>query len=223
MRPSHAFLKGRVLSLAASAVLTLVASGIAALADTPSFQGLIVDQVEEDWQLVVTSPDAIAVGPQITTVMSPDSGSNTPFIAFDLNYHEFPFFYPGGMQLQVWSGDNVLDTSSQGSSVLNTPNETVTWTQQIYVNGGKIVYNINNGSSTTWGQFGQGSNLQVSYPTTLADLSAYDPNYSAKSSGVTWESNRVSSLTLVRVRYYSNGQLILTNNNPLIVFSQDGD
>lgn len=220
MHPSHPSLKTRILSLAASALLTVAASSVATLADAQTVSSPVPDQVQEDWQLVVTTPDALAVGPQITTVMSPDSGANSPFIAFDLNYHEFPFFYPGGMQVQVWSGNNVLDTASQGYAVLNTQSETITWTQQMYVSQGTLVYDVDNGQSTTWGQFGQGDYLQVSYPTTLTDLGAYDPNVSAKRSGVTWESNRVSSLTLLRVRYYSKGQLISTNTNPIVVFAQ---
>ena len=31
------------------------------------------DQVEEDWQVVIAEPDPLAVGPQITTIMSPNS------------------------------------------------------------------------------------------------------------------------------------------------------
>lgn len=218
MRRSLPFLQSRILSLAASALLTIAASGVATLADAQTVTSLIPDQIQEDWQLVVTTPDPLAVGPQITTAMSPDSGTSSPFIAFDMNYHEFPYFYPGGMQVQVWSGDNVLDTSAQEEAVLNTQNETVTWTQQMYINEGTLVYDVNNGQSITWGQFGQESNLQVSYPTTLTNLGAYDPNVSVKRSGVTWESNRVSSLTLLQVRYYAQGQLIATSTSPLVVY-----
>ena len=83
------------------------------------------------------------------------------------------------------------------------------------VGGGKITYDIENGQSTTWGQFGQGDgNLSVSFNTTRNDLDRYSPETSAVKSGVSWQSNLVTSMTLVRVRYYSGGQLIATDTTP---------
>ena len=76
----------------------------------------VIDSVQEDWQLVVASTDRAGVGPQITTCMSTVADDSDPFVAFDLNFREYPSFRPGGLQVQVWSGDNVLATSSQGTS-----------------------------------------------------------------------------------------------------------
>lgn len=174
------------------------------------------DQVQEDWKLVVGTPNTSTNGPQITTTMSP-LGNNTsgPFAAFDMNYREFPSYTSGGMQIQVWSGKTLQGLSSQGSSQLNTVSETITWTQQLSLSGGTITYGINNGLSTTWGKFGQGNGLlAVSWPSSLTSLSAYNPNYSISQSGATWQSNLVYSLCITQVRYYSGGQLILTDSNP---------
>src|SRR5262249_25694473 len=85
----------------------------ALLAQSPA---IVPDQIQEDWQLVIGTPDVIGVGPQITTSMSPVSDNSTPFAAFDLNYREYPDFQAGGMQIQVWSGPNVLSTASHGSN-----------------------------------------------------------------------------------------------------------
>jgi hypothetical protein len=81
------------------------------------------------------------------------------------------------------------------------------------ITGGTITYDILNGRSTTWSRFGQGNGaLHVSFPTTLTDLSlTYSPDVSANKSGVSWEANFVSSMTLVQVRYYSGGQLVSTD------------
>src|SRR5260221_11115238 len=100
------------------------------------------------------------------------------------------------MQLQVWSAGKVTDTSSQGQNMFATEGETVTWTQRMSISGGTLNYNINNGQSTTWGQFGQGSQLSVSFSTDLTSLATYDPATSATASGVTWEQTYVTSLTL---------------------------
>jgi hypothetical protein len=199
----------RLLALFASALLTISAG--AALAQTPP----VPDQVEEDWQLVIAYPDVAGNGPQITTCMSPVADSSAPFVAFDLDYREFPVYQPGGMQIQVWSGNNVVATSSQTGLLFNTPGETITWTQRMKVANGTVNYQIVNGQSVTWGQFGQGNGqLTVSYNTSATSMAGYSPGLSVANSGVTWESNLVTSLMLVQVRYYANGQLIATDTKP---------
>lgn len=188
---------------------SLVVSLASAMAQTSS---QVIDQVQEDWQLVIATPDVPAVGPQITTCMSPVSDNSTPFVAYDLNYREFPSFIAGGMQLQVWSGQNVLSTDSYGSSQFATANETVSWTQVMSIGSGKINYNVARGISTTWGYFSWfGNQLGVSFSTSLSDLNGYSPEASVANSGVSWESNYVTSLTLVQVRYYSGGTLVATD------------
>ncbi len=99
------------IALLASAILALPFGG--SVAQTPM---IVPDEVQEDWLLVVGTPDIIGIGPQITTSMSPVSDNSTPFVAFDLNYQEYPDFQVGGMQIQVWSGDTVQGTAAFGSS-----------------------------------------------------------------------------------------------------------
>ena len=197
----------RLLALLASALLTI--SAAAAMAQTPT---PVPDQIEEDWQLVVANPDLSGNGPQITTCMSPVGDGSTPFVALDLNYREFPVYQPGGMQLQVWSGSNVGATAALVGPMFNTAGETLTWTQRMGLANGTISYQIVNGQSVTWGNFGQGTSpLSVNYNTTATSMAGYNPSLSVANSGVTWESNLVTSMTLLRVRYYANGQLISTD------------
>jgi hypothetical protein len=180
------------------------------------------DAIEEDWELVVATPDPVGVGPQITTCMSPIAGDPSPFfVAFDLNYRERPNFLPGGMQVQVWANGQILSTSSGGSALFATRRETVTWTQRMWLTEGLVVYDINNGSSTTWGAFGQGGQLSTVFPGSVTSLLGYDPDASVRTSGVGWESNNVAHLTLVRVRYYSGGQLLWTDTNSRPVVAND--
>jgi hypothetical protein len=200
-----------LITLLVSAVVTLPIGGI--VAQTPT---VTADQVQEDWQLVIGTPDVVGVGPQITTSMSPVSDNSTPFAAFDLNYREYPSFQIGGMQVQVWSGGNILSTASHGDGQFATPGETLTWTQQMSIDqSGTVTYHVLNGQSATWGNFGGGTRrLLVSFPTSLTSLSGYSPDRSAAKSGASWESNLVSQLTLVQVRYYAGGQLIATDTTP---------
>jgi hypothetical protein len=201
-----------VMALLVSAVLAFPATDI--LADTPP---PLADRVEEDWELVIETPDVNKVGPQITTTMDPSGDSSSPYVAFDLNYREYPNYQAGGLQIQVWKDKDVIaEPSSQGSALFSTSGETVTWTQRMSIDqSGTVTYHIFNGQSTTWGQFGQGNGLlDVSFATSLSSLTGYSPTQSASKSAVTWQSNHVTRMTLLQVRYYANGQLISTDSTP---------
>jgi hypothetical protein len=180
------------------------------------------DQVEEDWQVVVANPDPVAVGPQITTCVNPTSDPRGAFATFYLNYEDYPTWNPGGMQLKAYgvapdasTNPPVLDSARQGDGVCETEGETITWTQRMSVSGGNLNVNVVNGQSTTWGKFGQsGGSLGVSMSSTVTDLSGYKPDYSVSKSGVSWQSNRVVSMTLLQVRYFSGGKLVSTDSTP---------
>jgi hypothetical protein len=174
-----------------------------------------IDQVEEDWVLAVATPSAFEVGPQITTCMSPVSDGSTPFVAFDLNYRDYPSFVAGGLQAKVYSNADgtVVSSSTQGDALLQTTGETVTWTQRMTLSGGNtLTYSIVNGQSTTWGAFGADQGLDpLTFAASVTSLASYSPDKSVVKSGVGWQSNRVTQMTLVQVRYYSKGQLVSTD------------
>jgi hypothetical protein len=183
------------------------------------------DQVEEDWQAVVATPDVLGVGPQMTMVMSPNSDPTAAFVTFYLNYRDYPNWQPGGLQLKAYgaapdpsSPPPLLDTDTEGTQVCSTAGETVSWTQRMSLFSGSLNLSVVNGSSTTWGNFGQSpESLGVSASSSLSDLSLYQPTYSVSKSGASWQSDRVTSMTLLRVRYYNNGQLISTDSTPRTV------
>jgi hypothetical protein len=174
------------------------------------------DQIQEDWQVVIGVPDPSNAGPQISTYLSPVSDGSTPFFIFDLNYQDSPTFTAGGMQVQVWSGDTLVSGATKGTAQLSTTNETITWTSVMSISSttGTVSFGINSGRSTTWGKFGQGQQLNIngSFTTSLTSLSNYSPATSVANAGVGWESNRVTSMTLLRVRYYAGGKLLSTDN-----------
>lgn len=205
---------GRLLSLAATTLLVILAAASQAQLSSSMADP---DAIEEDWVLVIANPNPLEVGPQITTVMSPVADASAPRIAFDLNYREFPSFSPGGMQVQVWSNGEVGGIAGQGGGLFSTANEVVTWTQQMSISNGTLLYDVGRGQSTTWGNFGQGDNLHVSVPTNLTSMAAYQPQVSANRSGASWQANHVSTLTLKQVRYLANGQIIWTDTNPRVI------
>jgi len=176
------------------------------------------DRIEEDWELVIATPDPAVTCPQITTTMMPDASDPTTVLSFNLNYREAPTFYAGGVQVKILNGDWVLAAADQGSAQFATNNELVTWTQRMSLAGGMVRFKVASGSSTTWGNFGVAdSDLAVSVATSLASLANYSPDSSARKSGPGFGSNRVGRMTLLRVRYYQNGALISTDatNRPV--------
>jgi hypothetical protein len=202
----------RLRAIKTAILLTTIAlAGSIGLGQTTS---TTIDQVEEDWQVVIGSPNSTEVGPQLTTCMSPVSDGSMPFFAFDMNYRDYPSYQAGGMEAAVISNTDksVLNYSTQGDEVLGTANETIAWTQRLSLSGGKANYAIVNGQSTTWGTFGQADDLDpISFTTAVTSLASYSPATSVAKSGVGWQSNRVSQMTLVRVRYYSGGQFVSTD------------
>ena len=65
------------------------------------------------------------------------------------------------------------------------------------------------------GAFGASDDqLTVSTSTSLTSLAGYSPAASVAKSGVGFQSNRVTSLTLLRVRYYQGNTLLSTDETP---------
>jgi hypothetical protein len=173
------------------------------------------DRVEEDWELVIEQTDLPTVGPQMTTTMSP-SGDNTGiFVALNLNYRENPF-KAGGLEIQVWEGRYLIVKDSDKTAQCMTNGETITWTQRMNLVNGVVSYEIMNGHSTTWNDFGNANGLAVEWTADadVKDLTKYSPDVSIANSGVGWQSNNVRSMKLLRVRYYAADQLLRVDDMP---------
>lgn len=202
----------RVAARAVVAVLCVLSSCLlATVGASGEEEALEVIRVEEDWRLVVSSPDAESAAPQVTTAISPTSNDDGLHATFELNHQSLPSFEAGGLSLQIWEAeDNVATHRHVAGEMLSTDSEEVTWTMCMYQNGGRITFDIASGHSQTWGRFGHEGALKSSIHTALPNLNGYSPDYSVQSSGVGFAGNRVQSLVLVRVRYsLSNGQTLV--------------
>jgi hypothetical protein len=171
-----------------------------------------VDRVEEDWELVIAEPAPAEEGPQITTTMTIQRDPTRAFVVFNLNYRDSPF-RAGGMQVQSWYGDALVHDGESREALAATAGETVRWTQRLSSLSGWLVFEILNGQSTTWGTFGGGSLRTYAFAEGLT-LSQYTPEASMAQSGVGWQSNRVTRMTLVKVRKYAAGQLLSEDTQP---------
>ena len=195
-------------------VITLVA-WVPAMATDPADP---IVRVEEDWELVVGTPDAYTSAPQVTCVMSPRDNTLLGHATFVLNHQSLPVFAAGGLQLQSWIDElPISDRKFPNADVMSTSSETVTWTQKMTLDGRSLEYDIVSGTSTTWGTFGGEGYLKFSMLTVLEDLDGYDPAVSAANSGVGYAGNRVQSLVLKRVRRYTASGAVLLDETPRTV------
>lgn len=162
---------------------------------------LQVVRVEEDWELRVDQPDANSNGPQVSCALSPYSHLEGVHAVFELNHRNLPTFVSGGMQLQVWNYETPLASRKfPNDNMLQMADETIRWTQVMKLDGGSLVFEIINGTSTTWGNFGGQGYLRFATQTDLNHLNSYDPNVSVENSGVGFAANRVLYLAMRRVR-----------------------
>jgi hypothetical protein len=173
------------------------------------------DRVEEDWQMVLATPDTTVNSPQVSTLMSPTGVLTDSALQFKLNYRDEPDYQAGGLSAQVWQGTQFVSNSDQGSAQCGTASESITWSQRMSLSGGNLNFKVFAGNSTTWGQFGvNDGDLAVSTSSSIGDLSGYSPDSSVANTHVTFGVNRVTSMTLLQVRYYQGNTLLSTDTTP---------
>lgn len=183
---------------------TLVFSALLMPLGGATASGQVIVEVQEDWELVVAEPDANSSGPQVTCVISPDGNLNGLHAALELNQQTYPHYTPGGVQLHAWGGEYVLESKSFPSdAVLNATGETIRWTHRMAIVNSQLVFDIDDGESTAWGNFGANGYLWIDRNTSLSNLNGYSPQVSVANSGVGYAANRVERLVLKEVRYYT--------------------
>jgi hypothetical protein len=173
--------------------------GIFCFAAAPVWAESNVVHVEEHWEMRVSHPDPARSAPQTTMVMSPIADVAGLHFLFILNHVAAPGFEAGGMQVQVWDGADLLQENvSTEIGALEHEEEVVRWKQRLTLVDGSLIFQVADGESETWGDFG-GSDLTVNVPTTLTRLNAYKPSVSLNESQVSYAENRVVSLVLKKL------------------------
>ena len=157
--------------------------------------------IEEHWELRVGGPDSARSAPQVTMVMSPISTLNQDFFLLTLNHWTYPEYNPGGIQVQRWEGEECKAASNGGNySPLENDEEVITWVQRLSLVDGQLRFEVI-GTSESWGSFGGNGELLLTHATELTRLNDYKPAISLNQSGIGYAGNRVSSLTLTRLRW----------------------
>lgn len=172
-------------------------------------------KVQEDWELVVGDADTLREAPQVVCAMAPRPSDDSVYALFELNHQSLPSYQSGGLQLQVWSGDELLGyKDDERSELLGQAGEVITWTQEMSTQQCGLKFRVLNGSSGTWGAFAPDGALSVDGGQGADDLNGYSPDFSVSRSGVSFGAKRVQSLTLKRVRLYSEQGLIAEDTTP---------
>lgn len=169
-----------------------------------------VARVEEDWELTVGVPDPNSSSPQVVTVISTGADLSSWHAAFLVNHQTGASFQYGGLQLQAWDGDvNKSYQRIPDNTVLNTENEVIRWTLSMELVPSGLEFAVTNGSSTTWGTFGNEQYLTTTVRAQLANLNGHSSTVSQENSGTVVAAHRVASLRLLATRRYTaDGSLI---------------
>lgn len=203
---------------AASAALLAPVAGAAML--PPDNDAVI--RIEEDWRIVLNEPGMEVSSPQFHTVMSPYGSLSGLYFQVTWNYRELPDFSQGGLQLQVWSGDENFATRDAGEGELSNDAETVTWTSVLETDGATVTFSVENGHSSSWGSFG-GESMRVRTNKPVHSLGNYSTNISRSNSWIEFGSNRVTTMVITEVRAYGADGLLWTDSSQHTVFAIPND
>jgi hypothetical protein len=177
-----------------------LALAAACLLAAPAVAESEIVEIEEHWELAIGEPDAAVSAPQATMVMSPHDHLAGQFFLFTINHRNVPSYEPGGVQVQLWNGDEPVTAESWGNTTLDQASDTVSWVERLKVEEGTLSFEVLDGSSSAWGGFG-GSCLSISTPTELENLNGYRPMISINESQVGYAGNRVQRLLLKKLRW----------------------
>jgi hypothetical protein len=189
--------------------------GVFCFAAAPVWADSNVVHVEEHWELRISEPEEDRSAPQTTMVMSPFPHLGCLHFLFTLNHVTTPGFEAGGLQVQLWDGDDVLQESvATEVGALANHDEVIRWTQRLTLEDNTLTFAIVDGESETWGEFG-GSDLTISVPTTLDRLDWYIPFISLTESQVNYAENRVASLVLTKLVWIDDDGEVHEHDAPI--------
>ncbi len=213
----------RLLGLASMSPLALswLGSVQPAIGDSDDDSRGNTTRIEEDWYVKIGTPDPDLDSPQITSVIAPSWTLSGKYVVFDMNCATQPGFVSGGVQLQLWQDDAIIQSCSNINwDSLHIVNEEIRYTSVMSIVDDKMVFEIINGTSETWGTFGTGE-LKLEVDTWRPHLNQYSPDFTVYNSRIGFASHRVRRFTLERVRYFTAHDLRTTDDTPRVLHTYD--
>ena len=117
--------------------------GLAMLSAGPVSAQSRVVRVEEHWELKLAQPDSDLSAPQTTMVLSPDGDLEGVHFQFTLNHVTVPQYQPGGMQVQLWDGDQLIEESAaHEAGTLRYADETIHWVQRVSLENDSLTFEV---------------------------------------------------------------------------------
>lgn len=193
----------KLLAMAGAIALALCASA-------PAADETIV-RIEEDWEVVIGTPDPDAHAPQLINAMSTTDKLSDVHAVFEINHMTKPSYEPGRLQLQCWSGDTLLGySSSTRTGKLSTAGEVITYTITMALDNssGKVNFFVK-GNAPTWTNFGSDDHLNLQIGTPQTFFPNYSPDVSIKNSKITYAAHTVQKFAQKKVRYYASGGVLV--------------
>jgi len=121
----------------------------------------------------------------------------------------------------VWMDEiPLISRKFPNGAVMAQPGEIVGWTQSMELDDGVLVFEVTDGSSSTWGSFGGQGYLKIYMYTSLTNLNGYSPTVSVNNSGIGYAANRVQLLVLRRVRLITSTGEVLEDTTARVVHQQ---
>lgn len=186
--------------------------GLGGGATNPQLEGKTIIRVEEDWLIDIGVTDENSSAPEIVTVFGPSDPNYGLHAVFEMNHSTYPSFVRGGMQIQSWMGNALLNAKrhSNGAELLTTV-ERIQYTCVTRISYSRTILEIKNGNSVTYGNFGGDGSLRLRLWTSRSNLNTYDPERSIAHSRVTFGANRVNRFLRTEVRYYADDGTVVTD------------
>lgn len=190
-----------------------------------SLEGQRVIRVEEDWIIDVANPDPNHDIPQIVTVFGPDDPNLGTHGVFEVNSSTIPDFIDGGMQLQCWHRESHIGSRRHvNGSELAIGVERVRYTTSVELKDDRLILEIKNGDSVTFGTFGGQGQLKIALWTWRDSLNNYNTGNSIRHSRISFGSNRVTRFLRAETRYYTAaGDVVVDETDTYVHRAVDAD
>ena len=154
--------------------------------------------IEEEWKLVLDTPNTTGDSPQFCT--SFDLGNGSYFVT-TWNFRTWPSYVAGGIQLQVWDNGEMINAATVNLAELNVNGDTITWTHVYRVQGTDVDMRIVGVNSQTWGNNINTTSVSKANAN-VANFNQYDPQKSCGESGISLGANRVNWFGMTAVTVY---------------------
>ncbi len=162
--------------------------------------------IEQDWRVELY---VMSEGTRLTSPLFV-SGFTIPHVPalFQCawNHRDIPILEEGGIQLQVYGWNNLLDEQEiltpPWREKLNVDDEVITWTQRLEISNLDYIFTVKDISSKTWGSIPGPYVVRRRFLVWAPPLEWYSYEEIARNSGILMGGNRFKSMTIAQTRFY---------------------